>query len=220
MPRPKQARSVGLEEHLASKIGSEMKARGLSYRRFAELMTGAGCPIDASNIQKVVNPAAGTPRRRVTLDEAAAFVSVLGLTDIVLTTPAAVELSSVEQSGRDALARAEEAARLVGKEWAEYDHSVLRLRVALDRHSALRAEIEDEYSSLHRNWLDEWRTRWEREKSLGDDRSLDKFAADQGQPARLQVLEDALGSHQLTRELRSLFPDRNTTISDGDPAVR
>lgn len=67
---------------MARRIAAERTLRGWSYADLAGRLAEAGCPIAQSAIFKIEK---GTPRRKITVDEAVAFARVLGieLTDLL-----------------------------------------------------------------------------------------------------------------------------------------
>lgn len=202
MARPKRQQSVGLEEELAVRIESEMTARGWSYRRFSEAMTAAGCPIDQSNIQRIVNPAAGRPRRRITLDEAAAFVAVLGITDLDLRSEDALKDALSREAGHQALERAMEIAARIYDDWQAYDHAIGQARKAVKESPSFKELLEEENSEVMDEWVERWRADWEN-RSESDKRTLVTFALDQRWSPRLRAYDDAAHDHQLAWELKT-----------------
>ena len=60
-----------------ARVNAMREARGWSTRTLAQKMTEAGCPSDQSSQWR---SAYGLPRRRVPLDEFAAYVVVFGVT--------------------------------------------------------------------------------------------------------------------------------------------
>lgn len=84
MPRPNQPRSLGTERSVVQRIAMLCEERGWKYPELAERMTAAGCPIQTSALYKMEK---GDPPRRVTLDEAAAFAEVFGITLDDIATP-------------------------------------------------------------------------------------------------------------------------------------
>lgn len=61
---PRTARTIDVEKALAERIADERKARGLTYEALAEKMTGVGCDIHPSGIQKTEKSG-----RRITVEE-------------------------------------------------------------------------------------------------------------------------------------------------------
>ncbi len=62
--------AVASESALAHRITLERERRGWSTTKLARLVSESGCPINQSGIWKIEN---GTPRRKITVDEAIAF---------------------------------------------------------------------------------------------------------------------------------------------------
>lgn len=83
MARPNAARRIGKEENLAERVRFERELRGWTYRDLAKRMTDAGCAIDRSAIYKIE---AGSPPRRITVDELVALSHVLevGVEDLLV----------------------------------------------------------------------------------------------------------------------------------------
>src|SRR3954454_11472059 len=75
MPRPNPRRAIASEQNVARRFTYERERRGWSYESLAQRMTDAGCPIQGSALYKIEK---GRPRRRITVDELAAFAQVLG----------------------------------------------------------------------------------------------------------------------------------------------
>lgn len=85
MPPQKAMGSLLAEEHLARRIELERTRRGWSYEGLAKRVTDAGCPIQPSAIHKIEK---GSPRRRITVDEAIAYALVFEIpVDNLLVPP-------------------------------------------------------------------------------------------------------------------------------------
>lgn len=76
MPRPNRGRDVYAEEHVARRIMQERDARGWTNEGLAQRMTQVGCPLNQSAIYKIEH---SRPRRRITVDELAAFSRVFDI---------------------------------------------------------------------------------------------------------------------------------------------
>lgn len=87
MARPNLPRTVMVERHLAGKIAYERRRRELTYEALARLLTDAGCPIQASAIQKIEKGG-----RRIVVDEAVAFAMVFDVSLKDFLTPASVQM--------------------------------------------------------------------------------------------------------------------------------
>ena len=68
---------IGSEDNFAERLKAEMQRRGLSQAKLAKLMEDVGYPLHQSAISKILNPASGTTRRSVSIDEALAFSRAL-----------------------------------------------------------------------------------------------------------------------------------------------
>jgi transcriptional regulator with XRE-family HTH domain len=96
MPRPNPPRSINVEGQLASRIAYERDQRGWTNDGLARRMADLGCPIQGSAIYKIEK---STPRRRVTVNELAAFALAFDTTVDDLVKPP-------EEHNLDAEARA------------------------------------------------------------------------------------------------------------------
>lgn len=85
MPKIVRERPVKFEEVVADRVHVERLRRGWSYETMAKLMTEAGCPIHHSGLYRIE---AGSPRRRITVDEMVGFAHVLDMSFEQLLTPA------------------------------------------------------------------------------------------------------------------------------------
>jgi transcriptional regulator with XRE-family HTH domain len=102
-------RPPGIEDIAARRIAYERNRLNLSTEELARRVTAAGCRIHASAVWRIEN---GTPRRKISLDEALAFAQVFGITlEQLMEPPEAdvrdrvVELTwDFEQWNRDAQA--------------------------------------------------------------------------------------------------------------------
>lgn len=84
MPPKKKQGSLLAEDHLAERIELERKRLNMSYEGLAKRVTDAGCPIQPSAIHKIEK---GSPRRRITVDEAIAYAEVFGIPIAELLAP-------------------------------------------------------------------------------------------------------------------------------------
>ena len=73
-----------VEEFLAQKIESLRTGAGWSYADLSQRMADAGCPIERSSLQKIEK---GQPRRKITVNELAAFSTVfnMSVTDLLIS---------------------------------------------------------------------------------------------------------------------------------------
>ena len=125
------------EESLARRITYERERRHLNPGGLARLMTQAGCPMNQSAIWKIEN---GTPRRKITVDEALAFAKVFEMSlDQLLVPPELVtethllELLSKYEKHFDAAVSEQRVCNLFAAE----------LEDLLDKHPEARAALGD-----------------------------------------------------------------------------
>lgn len=106
MPR-KGARSHRSEElRVITRLEWELRQRDLSYAELAQLMTEQGHPTNPTAIHRLLH---GSPRRRLTVNEAAALADVFGVTlnellieqDVLLGRQANVLLRELQDASRD-----------------------------------------------------------------------------------------------------------------------
>jgi len=77
MPPRSTHRTIGVEDLLARRVKYEREKHRWTHTGLAARMTEVGCAMNQSAIWKIEN---GEPRRRITVDEAAAFAKVFGMT--------------------------------------------------------------------------------------------------------------------------------------------
>ena len=88
MPRPRRARTIGAEDHLATRIRSEMDRRHWSYAMLARQMSRIGVDISSSSLQKSFAPDKDPDERRpIRVDELVAIARALGMSVENLLSP-------------------------------------------------------------------------------------------------------------------------------------
>lgn len=99
MPKINKSRPRGPEADAASRIAIERERRGWSAAELARRMTGAGCEINQSAVNKIEQ---GDPPRRITVDELVAFAKVyeLEIEDLLLPAHAARDKEIAESYRR------------------------------------------------------------------------------------------------------------------------
>jgi len=74
MPRPRRARTIGVEDHLATRVRTELDHKGWSYAMLAQLMAQEGVDISPSSLQKSFTPDKDPDERRpIRVDELVAI---------------------------------------------------------------------------------------------------------------------------------------------------
>jgi transcriptional regulator with XRE-family HTH domain len=123
MPKRTPGRTIYDEADLAARIAHERATRGWSLEGLAARMADAGCPVQATAINKVekTDPKTAT-RRRVPIAELLAYAAVFGLTlEEMLQPPDHItthEFALLVRTWDQAKVKAVAAAQEEGEAWA------------------------------------------------------------------------------------------------------
>jgi hypothetical protein len=155
----------------------EREARGWSPAVLARWMTAAGAPMNQSAIYRIEN---GTPRRRITVDEAVAFAWVFGTTvgDLVMPVARSTFQKRRDEAREETLRFVEELdAERVEQAAPEHREEVKRRLDALRRYliASERTPLQPEDDSYVAEDLRRRRDRYREsiEETLGRERNGD-----------------------------------------------